>query len=209
MAILARRLHATPALPGYDRRPSPRARGRGGRAGFTLIETALATIIVGVGVLALVGAQQAFHQQNAWSTHASIAERLGNEIREMTLILPRYDPVTGNEFWGPEANEVTWDDFDDVDDFDGGGGGLIFGADWNDATEDNGPLNARREVITNMRGWDQVVTVHNVDPFDITNPIIPVDGSTEMLVVEVLVRYRGKNDVAPTDLTTVSWIVPF
>ncbi len=64
-------------------------------------------------------------------------------------------------------------------------------------------------MIVNMRGWDQVVTVHNVDPFDITNPIIPADGSTEMLVVEVLVRYQGKNDATPTNLTTVSWIVPF
>ena len=209
MAILARRLHTTTALPVSDRGPSPRARGRDGRTGFTLIETALATVIIGVGVLSLIGAQQAFHQQNAWSTHASIAERLGNEIREMTLILPRYDPVTGNEFWGPEANEATWDDFDDVDDFDGAGGGLIFGADWDDGTDDNGPLNARREVISNMEGWEQVVTVHNVDPFDITNPIIPDDGSTEMLVVKVLVRYTGPNDLGPTDLTTVSWIVPY
>ena len=54
------------------------------RTGFTLIETALATIIVGVGVLAMVSAQAAFHQKNAWSTHASIATHLGNEIREMT-----------------------------------------------------------------------------------------------------------------------------
>ena len=67
---------------------------------FTLLETALATIIVGVGVLSIVAAQQAFHIQNAWSTHASIATALGNEIREMTLNLPRHDPVTGQAFWG-------------------------------------------------------------------------------------------------------------
>ena len=52
------------------RQPECRRRGRkrGGRrsarGGFTLIETALATVIVGVGVLAIVAAQQAFHKQN-------------------------------------------------------------------------------------------------------------------------------------------------
>ena len=118
-------------------RPLPRR-----RSGFTLIETALATIIVGVGVLAMVSAQQAFHKQNNWSTHASIAERLGNEIREMTLNLPRHDPVTGTSFWGPEANETWVGDFDDVDDFDGAGAGLIFSAGLA-----NGPINARREMV--------------------------------------------------------------
>ncbi|MHC5009129.1 MAG: type IV pilus modification PilV family protein [Planctomycetota bacterium] len=73
--------------------------GKRHRAGFTLIETALATIIVGVGVLAMVSAQAAFHKKNAWSTNASIAMALGNEIREMTWNLPQRDPVTGDAFW--------------------------------------------------------------------------------------------------------------
>src|SRR5690349_8565649 len=63
-----------------SRRTAPPRR----RTGFTLIETALATIIVGVGVLSIVSAQQAFHVENTWATNASIATRLGNEIREMT-----------------------------------------------------------------------------------------------------------------------------
>ena len=190
-------------------------RSRVWRGGFSLIETALATIIVGVGVLAMVGAQQAFHKQNSWSTHASIAERLGNEIREMTMLLPRHDPVTGDAFWGPEDNELTWDDFDDLDDFDGvDGEGLMFSADWDDATQDNGPINARREVIPNMRGWEQIVTVHNVDPFNITGEqddgsiVIPPDASTDMIIVEVLVRFRGPHDDEARDMTVVSWVAP-
>src|SRR5688572_21645248 len=89
------------------------------RRGFTLIEAALASIIVGVGVLALVAAQQAFHQKNMWSTHASTGTWLANELREMTLNLPRHDPVTGAGVWGPEENGLSIDDFDDLDDFDG------------------------------------------------------------------------------------------
>ncbi len=183
------------------RRRPPGKRHRG----FTLIETALATVIIGVGVLAMVSAQAAFHQKNAWSTHASIATALANEIRELTWSLPQHDPVTGDSYWGPEGDNETWvGDFDDLDDFDGAGDGLIFSAGLG-----NGPINARREIISNMEGWEQVVTVHNVDPFDITNPIIPDDGSTEMLVVEVLVRYQGPDDPEPTDMTMVSWIVPY
>ena len=89
--------------------------------GFTLIEAALATIIVGVGVLALVEAQWGLHRKNSWSTQTSTATRLGNEIREMTLNLERHDPVTGNVVWGKEANESFVGDFDDLDDFDGDG----------------------------------------------------------------------------------------
>ncbi|UCD74665.1 MAG: prepilin-type N-terminal cleavage/methylation domain-containing protein [Phycisphaerales bacterium] len=171
------------------------------RRGFTLIETALATVIVGVGVLAIVSAQTAFHKQNSWSTHASTAMRLGNEIREMTLNLPRHDPVTGDSFWGPEANELWVGDYDDLDDFDGAGNGLIFSAE-----EGNGPINARREIIPNMAGWTQIVQVYNVDPFDIT--VVEADGSTNMIKVEVAVTYQGPMDVEPSEVTRVSWIAP-
>jgi hypothetical protein len=176
-------------------------RGSRTRGGFTLIETALATVIVGVGVLAIVSAQAAFHKQNSWSTHASTAMRLGNEIREMTLNLPRHDPVTGDAFWGPEANETWVGDYDDLDDFDGAGGGLIFSAE-----AGNGPINARREVISNMTGWAQTVQVYNVDPFDITS--VQADGSTDMIKVEVAITYQGPTDAEPVEITRVSWIAP-
>jgi hypothetical protein len=179
------------------RQPTYRNHGRG----FTLIETALATIIVGVGVLSMVSAQAAFHKQNNWSTHASTATRLGNEIREMTLNLPRLDPVTGAIVWGAEANETSVADFDDLDDFDGTGSGLVFSA-----ALGNGPLNAQREIIPNMAGWEQVVTVKNVDPFDITS--VEADGSTTMIMVEVIVTYQGPNDSDPQEMTRVTWISP-
>ena len=185
---------------------SPGCRGSGRRAGFTLIETALATVIVGVGVLSIVAAQQAFHKQNAWSTNASTATRLGNEIREMTFRLPRHDPVTGLILpWGPEDNELWVGDFDDLDDFDGDNGdGLIFSSDFDPP---NGPINARREIIANMPGWSQIVTVRNVDPFQITDMTVE-DGATEMMMVEVVVTYRPLRETVPIEMTRVSWIAP-
>ncbi len=177
----------------------------GRRTGFTLIETALATIIVGVGVLAIVSAQQAFHQKNSWSTHASTATFLGNEIREMTMLLPRHDPVTGAEIWGAEDNELSVDDFDDLDDFDGDGDGLIFSFGLG-----NGPINALRQIIPNMDGWAQTVTVTNIDYFDINfyEPDFPAGGDppTTMVKVEVVVTYEAPGAANPLEMTRVSWI---
>ncbi len=174
------------------------------RHGFTLIETALATIIVGVGVLAMVSAQMAFHQQNAWSTHSSIATHLANEIREMTWTLPRHDPVTGDVNWGPEGdNEASFQDYDDLDDFDGLDGGLIFSP----------PINARREVIANMDGWTQTVRVFNVDPFNIVfdgDTLIGVEPNftTNTLAVEVTIHYMAPTLDEALEMTRVTWISP-
>jgi prepilin-type N-terminal cleavage/methylation domain-containing protein len=188
---------------GEERRMSVTTRHfRALKRGFTLIETALATVIVGSGVLAIVAAQQAFHKQNFWSTHATIAARLGNEIREMTLQLPRNDPVTGAAFWGPEENETSDVElFDDLDDFDGDGSGLIFSE-----ALGNGPLNARREKIANMEGWAQIVKVDNVEPHDIT--VNAPHNSTPMIRVTVTVTYQRDSDDDPVEMTRVSWVAP-
>ncbi len=178
------------------------ANNAGRRRGFTLIEAAMATVIVGVGVLALVEAQGGLHMKNRWSTHASTAMRLGNEIREMTLNLPRHDPVTDDAYWGTEPSESFLGDFDDVDDFDGEGGGLIFSAD-----ADNGPINASREIIPNMAGWSQTITVRKVDPFDIRLDI-EEDDDPYVVLVEVVGAYQGPDDAEAVDITTVSWLAP-
>ena len=101
-------------------------RARATRRAFTLLETALTLVIIAVGVLAVVEAQQYFMQDNRWSSHAASGTFLANEIRELTRPLPRHDPVSGLTIvdgavigWGAEAAEVAAEDFDDVDDFDG------------------------------------------------------------------------------------------
>lgn len=170
--------------------------------GFTLIEAALATVIVGVGVLALVSAQQAFHRKNHWAVQSGIAMRLGNEIREMTLNLPRHDPVTGNARWGPEDGEDSLADFDDLDDFDGSDGeGTIFSAAFG-----NGPISARREPIPGLAGWSQVVRVRNVHGFELTRSV--PDFSSDFVQVEVTVTWEEPGADAPVEMTRVSWLAP-
>jgi prepilin-type N-terminal cleavage/methylation domain-containing protein len=162
----------------------------GGR-GFTLLETSMALVIIGVGVLAFVEAQKSFVENNNWSSQAATATLLANEIRELTRNLPRHDPVTGLYLsnnngqsvlggWGRESGEVTVTDLDDLDDFDG----LVFG---NAGTTDGrdgvflGPISAFGDTIQQinndgelvfdaegnaraLEGWTQQVTVEKVDP---------------------------------------------
>lgn len=174
--------------------PGP-ARAR--RRGFTLIETALATVIIGVGVLALVDSQTAFIKSNAWSTHAATATYLANEIREMTRRMPKHDAVTGlylqgaagNQTlrgWGPETGEASVEDFDDVDDFDGlrlsynGTAGLSDG-------DLPGPIDGFGQIIPQ-------IDVHGTVTLDGEGNAMPLQGWTQEITV---------NKVSPTNYSTV------
>ena len=77
------------SVVGSATRPATHARG------FTLLETSMAMVIIGVGVLAFVDAQKAFITNNNWSSHAATGAYLANEVRELARRLPRHDPVTG------------------------------------------------------------------------------------------------------------------
>lgn len=154
--------------------------------GFTLLETMLALVIIGIGVLAFVDAQTAFTRSNNWSSRAATGMLLANEIREMSRHYSRHDPVTGLTLvgsgtsavvvgWGREANETEVSDFDDIDDLDG----LTFGV----GGTFNGPLNAFGELVQEvdptggiiiadngdargLEGWMQRVTVQKLDPYN-------------------------------------------
>lgn len=210
--------------------------------GFTLIEASMATVIIGVGVLAMVDAQSSFIVSNQWSSHAATATFLANEIREMTRGLPKHDPVVGLFLqsdgeggttlmgWGPEPGETTLSDFDDIDDFDG----IVFS--WigtpDIANGDlPGPVNAFREVIPgltidgreteeSMLGWTQTVIVRKVHPFDFSRELAPNFSEPASggfpgrrvdqypLRVTVQVHYQSLNQIEPSLVTEVTWIVP-
>lgn len=165
--------------------------------GFTLIEASLVTVIVGVGVLAIVAAQQAYHKQNAYSQRVGTALLLANEIRELTMHLPQHDSITNTQYWGPEPNEPDVDQFDDLDDFDGSAGsGVTFSP----------PIDALRQAIPNMAGWSQVVTVENVLPTYINASVTAPDNSTDLMRFTVRVLYQGPNDEQPGEVTRLTWI---
>ena len=82
------------------------------------MESAIAVAIIGIGVVAVVGSQQAWHKQMVVSDRLVTGMRLANEIRELSLLLPANDPVTGTTTWGVESSEVMPEDLDDLDDMD-------------------------------------------------------------------------------------------
>ena len=158
------------------------------RPAFTLLETMMALVIIGVGVLAFVDAQASFTASNNWSSRAATGMLLANEVRELSRRLPRHDPVTGLTLtvtgggsgstlsgWGSDAGEITLDDIDDLDDLDG----VTFG----ESGIFPGPIDAFGEVIPDiaidgsirsdnqggqipLRGWSQRVTVEKVSRYD-------------------------------------------
>jgi prepilin-type N-terminal cleavage/methylation domain-containing protein len=166
----------------HNKRGCSRSRAR---KAFTLLETMMALVIIGVGVLAFVDAQTSFARSNNWSSQAATGMLLANEVREFSRHLTRHDPVTGLvlvgngasavlQGWGREPNEVTVADIDDLDDLDGvkfGSGGTF-----------QGPIDAFGNVIPQiapdgtiemygnnqipMQGWSQRVIVQKVDPYN-------------------------------------------
>jgi len=173
----------------HSRTPTPaplaNAAGRARARGFTLLETSMALVIIGVGVLAFVEAQKSFMQNNNWSSQAATGSYLANEIREYVRGLPRHDPVTGLYLggengttlfgWGMEDGEAGAVDIDDIDDLDG----VVFGA----GGTFQGPINAFGEVVPaitidgveiqrqdgtpeSLDGWTQTVHVEKVDPLN-------------------------------------------
>lgn len=184
--------------------PSSRSAAPGPGAGFTLLETSLATVIIGVGVLAVIEAQQSFLRTNSWSTHASTATYLANEIREMTRGFPRHDRFSGGIYftdpedvgslagWGPEAGETNAGDLDDLDDLDGAvfGNATEFPDGFTMSARYPGPISAFAEIIPETL-WDGTVESIQVQG---QQQIMPMAGWTQIVEVD---------KVDPLDYSTV------
>ncbi len=174
------------------------------QGGFTLIEAALATVIVSTGVLSILAAQQAYHRKNNWANHSGTAMLLANEIRELTYGMPMHDPITGASNFGPESGETNVKLFDDLDDFagvitNGRGAGTTFSP----------PINALRETIPGMTGWSQHVKVENVleDNISVSSQNTMAIGSTNLMRITVTVFYQSPVDEEPQVMGTLMWVV--
>jgi hypothetical protein len=143
---------------------SPRPRGpRRARRGFTLIEAATTTVIIGVGCLAMLQLLAAGTRANGESSELTTAMNLAGNIRECltynggTSKVVAFSDPTVADAWGPEPGE-TLATYDDLDDFDG----KTFSP----------PIEARRGSLGSAYGgWSQTVTVESVDPDDLKTVI--------------------------------------
>lgn len=155
------------------------------RRAFTLMETGLATIIIGVGVTSLVQLLAKGTISNLAGADLTTAVNLANNIHEMTYGLSFADPVTPTH-WGPESGE-TLATYNDIDDFDG----RTFSP----------PIDARRQSLTNFSNWSQTVAVQKVD---VNRLVTAVPNGTVMptLRVTVTVQHVGQTVYAETWLIT-------
>lgn len=178
------------------RRNSSRPPARLAR-GFTLIEAALTTVIVGVGVLCTMQLFASCSQQNQAASQMSIALMLASNIQEAMGGLSFSDPGTAGTYFGPEPGEslATWDD---VDDFDGG--------------RFNPPIDSLRRTIPEMTRYTQVVSVWPVYPSKLSvnsnesSPDIPKSVYTGAVRVKVRILYSPLGGGSPVEIYSASWI---
>jgi hypothetical protein len=167
------------------------------RAGFTLLETALATIIVGVGVMAMVELFAACTVENNTGSHMTAAMLLANNIQELMASLPFNDPSYGSTYFGPEPGEV-WPNYNDVDDFDG----MVF----------NPPIDSLKNPIPALSQYTQRISVMPVLPNQLngnTNesaPTIVKTTYTGAVRVRVHVLYQPTPGQPQTEVYSMSWI---
>ncbi len=150
--------------------------------GFTLVEVLIAVILVGLAIAALLVANKSFTIANACGADMSTAEFLGEQMRELTALLPVIDPETGTATFGPE--EASLANYDDLDDF--------------DAATFSPPIDANRSVLNDFAGFSQQVTVENVNASNFEQAV--ADHSSSFVRVKVTVLLNGR------EISAVSWI---
>jgi hypothetical protein len=182
---------------GLLRPVSPVSSGISSRQAFTLMESALATIIIGVGVLAVMQLFEACTRQNRQGAAATTAMLLAGHVQEMMEGLPFGDPATGRATFGPEKGE-TLNYFNDIDDFDG----QTF----------NPPIDSSRTVVPALSQYSQVITVMPVYPnqpssnADEAKPEIPKLTYTGAVRVRVKIQYRRNPGDTPQEVYRAQWI---
>lgn len=166
----------------YSRAHSKRLRRA--PAGFTLIEAALVTCIIGVGVVALLQLLAVGTTTNASGTEMTTGLNLARNIREMTMGM-RYCDQTNPTNFGLESGEsvancATLDDLDDLRN-------AVFSP----------AIDARRQGQNSFPGWEQRVNVQCVDKDALTVDV--PNGSSPAMRITVSVLHHGQ------EVSSVTW----
>ena len=157
------------AAPAAGTTPARRPR----RRGFTLIEAAMVTVIIGLGVVGMLELLAAGTVSNSEGTELTTAINLANNVRELSLGLAYYDPQSDPSdpaklpVWN--SKEASVDLYDNIMDLDGAVDT------WNKQEEDPAegyqkfqpPLDVAKKPIADYSNWAQWVKVETVDPKDV------------------------------------------
>jgi prepilin-type N-terminal cleavage/methylation domain-containing protein len=167
------------------------------RRGFTLIETAMATIIVGLGITSMVHLVATCTQANDFSKQTTIAMLLADHITEAMDGLPFNDPYLVRTYFGPEPGE-TLATFNDVDDFDG--------------SSFNPPIDSLRNAMPQFSQFTQVISVWPILPGQLSgntnpaNPAIAKSTYTGAVRVQVRIMYQRVPADTAREVYRSSWI---
>jgi prepilin-type N-terminal cleavage/methylation domain-containing protein len=158
-------------------------RNRTGRArgGFTLIEAAVATAIIGVGATALLVSVKSNTQANDGGRLLTDAVFLAQEIREWSMKLAFVDPQAPTAAAGADGNDNGVPD--DIDD--------LMGKSYCP------PRDGQGNAMTGMNSWTQKVYVEYRDPADLR---VATAASRDVAAMKVEIYYCGRL------IHTANWI---
>ncbi len=155
------------------------------RTGYTMIEVAMATFVMGVLLIAsmnVAGSSMKSQNQNSTNSRASlIAKSLMSEIVDHAFEDPSQTPVFGVESGESASDRAT---FDDVDDYNG----------WSKSP----PEDESGAALANASGLTRTVTVFKAVPANLT--VVNASGPVKVIQVKVL---RG-GEVVSELVTAVS-----
>ena len=155
-----------------------------GTTAFTLIESLVATLLVGIAVAALLISTVSYTRANGFGIELSTAEFLIEEIKERTAELAVIDPQTKDVTFGAEEGENWHTDYDDLDDYDN----VTFSP----------PIDMAGNTLDEFQGFSQKITVQNVDPANLANTVSNHASS----LVRVTVTITRENE----QISSSSWI---
>ena len=154
------------------------------RAGFTLVEVLIAAVLIGFAIAALLASNSAFTSANAGGINLSTAEFLIEEMRELTACLGVVDPESETDVWGPESDETSAADYDDLDDFDG--------------ASFSPPIDVSCAQLADFGAFSQQVTVENVFPGQFQTVV--ADHSSDFVKVTVTILLNNRQ------IDSANWI---
>jgi prepilin-type N-terminal cleavage/methylation domain-containing protein len=162
-----------------------RTRNRG-RSGFTLIETAIATVIIGLGVTALLVAVGSGTRVNNAGRKLTQATFLAQELREWTLRLPFSDQDSGDANNPPGPDGTSPQTFvDDLDD--------LMGVTYSP------PRSGQGSAITDMTHWSETIELTWRDPDDLQTVV--ADGASNMVYVQVSISHKDR------EILETGWLI--
>jgi len=160
---------------------------RSTKPGFTLIESSLAIVIVGVGCVAAMELFASVTHANKQARRHTVAAQLARHLEEAMAHLPYDDPITRDATFGPEPGEVLAN-YNDLDDFNG-----------LDTTGTAGPIDALRMPISELDQYAQLVTVTPVDDDTLAEP------GTGALRVDVIILWQRAPGEVQSRVAHTTW----